>query len=155
MTKLQAYAQYFPELFGGILQSVDIESSSVEDLYALANVCKETVLASTQIHTAPNLVENLINGMELSILNVAANSDDDTTRQLINLRGLSKAIKSDPIIASDLKFISIDLLDWVPSNPYIRLGMNIAKVGYGVFMHNAYGGKQGSEPSNSEKFSEF
>lgn len=156
ITKLHAYATYFPELLGNMLNQVDIESASVQDLIDLTAVCKQTVASTLQIHTAPNMIENMIDSIEASILKIAIESQDENLAHLRKLRGVALAIKSDPTIAADIKLISIDLLDYLPSNPYIRLGMNIAKVAYGVFMYNS--SKEFNYTENrvdNEKYSEF
>lgn len=136
ISKLRAYRKHFAHILGADLDSFNPQTCTVEQLQFVLDSCKQAVADEVEGEMAPHLLEEAIVAAENNAVNIGLTASDPTVQKLVYLRGFAQAAINDPAIATDLRIISIEMMGFLPTNPYVRLGMNLLRVGYGVVLAN-------------------
>jgi hypothetical protein len=138
ITKVRAYAAYWPELCGNALRELNIYLCSTEQLERIIQGFEETVNMDSEIVEVPRTVKNILGKLEPIAIGLALNNPDHRfLREGVKLQGLSHALISDPAVDKNIKLISVKyLIGRMPKNPLLNLLWSIVMVGIDVYKNN-------------------
>ncbi len=148
---LKALTAAFPETLMPILQEAPIATFTYEELGYLIECCKVTIRDEVDIKTTPEVFTKALQTTENLALQIAASSDNDYIKELIFLHRFTEAAKADPAISTELKILGCEVQSYIPSNPFIRLSMNLFRLACDVYAVNRLNTVTGS-PAIDPKF---
>ena len=135
--KLRAYHRNFPELLAMELNHINPHLLTYEELTELVDSCRDVIKDEVESLATGNIVAELIDGIETAALQYASSSDNESVQRLSLLRNLKNAAVNDPAIALDMKLIACEFSGFMPNSPYLRIGINLARVACTVIKENA------------------
>lgn len=138
ITKVRAYAAYWPELCGASLRELNIYLCTTEQLERIIHGFEETVNMDSEIVEVPKTVKAFLGKLEPVAIGLALNNPDHRIlREGIRLQGLTQALATDASVDKNIKLISVKyLIGRMPKHPLINLIWSIAMVAFDVYKTN-------------------
>lgn len=137
VSKLRAYAQYWPEVCGPALTSLNIHRCTPEQLKELCDTFESSVQTYSEIIDIPMNLKNMLCAIEPMAMSVGmANPSDPFLRQGVLLHGLTDEIMKDPKIDHNIKLIAIRFIGRTPKNPFFNLLISLAVVVFRCYKTN-------------------
>lgn len=135
--KLSQYKKYFYDICGQLLDQIVPDTLSVEDLQLLCNTCEESVNISYSVMTTPFLIKTTLSNIEPYAISIGEKYPPTSSlNKLKHLRGFTDRLNRDPDADFNIKRISIQLGNLLPSNPYLGLFTSILRTGMETIRHN-------------------
>jgi len=138
ITKIRAYAAYWPEICTQSLSDLNIYMCTTEQLERIIAGFEASVTMETEIVDIPRSVKRFIGRIEPLAIGLAlSNPDHRILREGVKLHGLSRAIASDPVVDRNVKLFSVKyLIGRLPRNPLVNLIYSIFMVALDVYKSN-------------------
>lgn len=150
ITKVKAYAAYWPDLCSESLKSINIHTCSVEQLALICKGFEDTVNLDSEIIDIPSTFKKAIGRLEPIGLGIGySNLDHPILREFTKLHGFGAAIERDPAVDKNIKLLAIRFLGKMPRNPYVNLVISVVMCAFEVFKENStYSVEPASEIEN-------
>lgn len=138
ITKIRAYAAYWPEICTQSLNDLNIYLCTTDQLERIIAGFEATVMMQTEIVDTPKTVKNFLCKFEPVAVGLAlSNPDHRFLREGIRLTGLSRALCNDPTVDRNVKLFSVKyLIGRLPRNPILNLFYSIVMVALDVYKTN-------------------
>ncbi len=117
--KIKALRIFFPEELKE-LYNIKLEQMSPEDLKLIYESARFAIEDDLEIHMIPGMVTSFMKQTENAAVATGFLSKDPKLQNLRYLAGFTDRAIADPSFNRELKLMTIDLLDMVPTNPYFR-----------------------------------
>ena len=127
----------FPELTGE-LDNYNPHGHSPEDNLMVLESIEQAVVFEIEKMTAPFMIEKVITGAEDGIMKTAVMyPESPISKAVLNFNGISQALLNEKPTVYELKLWQVKHgVKCLPKEPWKRMLLNVARVGYGVFMEN-------------------
>ena len=137
VSKLKAFACYWPELCGPSLSNLNINLCSIQQLEDLLEAFESSVQTESEIINIPGYLRSSLHHLETLGLGVAMqNPEHPYLSQGRYLQGLSEAINSSPGIDRNIKLIAIRFIGIMPKNPFVSLIIELFSCASACYRHN-------------------
>lgn len=138
ITKIRAYACYWPEICTQSLNDLNIYLCTTEQLERIINGFEASVMMQTEIVDTPKTVKEFLCKIEPVAVGLAlSNPDHRVLREGVRLTGLSRALCTDSTVDRNVKLFSVKyLIGRLPRNPILNLLYSIVMVALDVYKTN-------------------
>ena len=156
ITKIRAYAAYWPEICSKSLHDLNIYQCTTEQLERIIIGFEASVNMETEIVQIPSTIKNWLTKIEPVAIGIGLNNPDHRfLREGVRLAGLGRAIESDPAIDRSIKLISVKyLVGRMPKNPILNLVWSIVMCALDVYKYNTIHERM-QESADDERYSQL
>lgn len=155
ISKLRAFAAYFPATAREAVQTIVLEELEVDQLQLLYDTFRDNVLGEEEIIFLPATIKKILGKTEDTLVGIGmTNPDHPTLGEFLKFQGLAQRIEQDESIDKNVKLIAVEMSGKLPRNPYLNIAAGIFTCAWDCYNQATYN-RIREEPISDPKYSKL